>query len=788
VSPSPLRALRKARAWLRAEWAFPRVRLRRRRFSPLLSAAAIISITLALASSCRTVPRSQPTGPDRPPAVRPPIAQRASPSPEAQAVEANLEKPIVRVGLLTEVGRASLSADGGLVVRGRVSAQDPLRDIKVQRATFTGLSPAASTRTFRVQVASLADLATAQDTARRAQTAVNAESVVQWNAETRSNQVRVGGLATREEAQVLLGKLHMAGFPGGWIVEEGGAALSGRLRLVETGDELAVATIFPARAGDEIAVDGLPYRGLFEVRAAQGGGLTVVNVLNLEDYLRGVVPNELSPTAFGHLEALKAQAVAARTYVLRNLGQFAARGYDICATPTCQVYRGRSTEHPLSDQAVLETRGLAASHRGQLINALYTSTCGGHTEQGSNIFDGEPTPYLVGVSCAPEREAWASLRTTTLPAALGDEPGLNRDAALLVALGVLEPRQYSAAGVTGMATEAELRGWVTRLVAALDRKGCPSPVNDGLARRGAFFHHLVASLCWEERGQRLLAPGDADYLLSVEDRAELVREPERIAVATLVQEGVLSLFPDNTVRPGATTTRSQAVTSLARAALAMKPPGLVSAEFRGMAAGGVIVREGEDEPERTYPVDPGVRLFRALDGSRLAASELDLAAGDKVRFVLHNGRVSYLEAEQSLLGASADRTSKVYRWEVRSTPGDLAKTMARFGSVGAVKDVQPRRYGVSGRVIELAVIGSEGEMPLRGLRVRWGLGLRENLFVIDRERDAQGNVRRFVFTGKGWGHGVGLCQVGAFGMAQSGSTYDRILRHYYSGITLARRY
>ena len=91
-------------------------------------------------------------------------------------------------------------------------------------------------------------------------------------------------------------------------------------------------------------------------------------------------------------------------------------------------------------------------------------------------------------------------------------------------------------------------------------------------------------------------------------------------------------------------------------------------------------------------------------------------------------------------------------------------------------------------MIEAAIVGSDGELILDGLRVRWGLGLRENLFVVDRERSATGAVERFVFTGKGWGHGVGLCQVGAFGMAQSGSTYDRILRHYYTGIALAKAY
>jgi stage II sporulation protein D len=120
------------------------------------------------------------------------------------------------------------------------------------------------------------------------------------------------------------------------------------------------------------------------------------------------------------------------------------------------------------------------------------------------------------------------------------------------------------------------------------------------------------------------------------------------------------------------------------------------------------------------------------------------------------------------------------------TPEEVARSISRYGSVGTVRDIVPRRLGVSGRVIEGAIVGSDGELVLRGLQVRWGLGLRENLFVIDRELDAAGHVRRFVFTGKGWGHGVGLCQVGASGMAQAGATYDKILRHYYRGITLAQ--
>ena len=144
----------------------------------------------------------------------------------------------------------------------------------------------------------------------------------------------------------------------------------------------------------------------------------------------------------------------------------------------------------------------------------------------------------------------------------------------------------------------------------------------------------------------------------------------------------------------------------------------------------------------------------------------------------------YLEAEQSRKGAAADHTSRYYNWEVRMSPADVAAAIARYGSVGKVRDIVPRRLGVSGRVVELEVVGAQGQLDLKGLRVRWGLGLRENLFVIDRETGPRGEVERFVITGKGWGHGVGLCQVGAFGMAQAGARFDDILKHYYTGVSL----
>jgi stage II sporulation protein D len=154
--------------------------------------------------------------------------------------------------------------------------------------------------------------------------------------------------------------------------------------------------------------------------------------------------------------------------------------------------------------------------------------------------------------------------------------------------------------------------------------------------------------------------------------------------------------------------------------------------------------------------------------------------------VAQEGRVVYLEAEQPRMGPASDRGSRYFRWELRLSPADVARGVARYGSVGEVKDVQVRRLGVSGRVVEVAVRGTLGELPLRGLKIRWGLGLRENLFVVDRELREDGSVGQFVFTGKGWGHGVGLCQVGAHAMAQAGASFEQILKHYYTGVALER--
>lgn len=143
------------------------------------------------------------------------------------------------------------------------------------------------------------------------------------------------------------------------------------------------------------------YHGIFELTPKNEETFFLVNTVDLENYLKGVVPNEM-PVRFG-LEALKAQAIAARNYVLMPRTR-TYKEFDVDDSVASQVYFGANSETDLSNRAVKETEGLVALYNWDLILALYCSTAGGYTENYENafsepktkIFPANPKPYLQG--------------------------------------------------------------------------------------------------------------------------------------------------------------------------------------------------------------------------------------------------------------------------------------------------------------------------------------------------------------------------------------------------------
>lgn len=125
------------------------------------------------------------------------------------------------------------------------------------------------------------------------------------------------------------------------------------------------------------------YRGSLEIRPAENG-LTVINELPIEQYLYGVVPAEM-PVSFPE-EALKAQAVAARSYLLTQLGNYASYGFDVLDGQSSQMYQGYDGEKPASSMAVDATKGLVLTYRDRPVEAFFHSSSGGYTENSEDVW------------------------------------------------------------------------------------------------------------------------------------------------------------------------------------------------------------------------------------------------------------------------------------------------------------------------------------------------------------------------------------------------------------------
>ena len=484
----------------------------------------------------------------------------------------------------------------------------------------------------------------------------------------------------------------------------------GRLLVLPTTTKVRIEP-----SGAVIEIDNRRYRGSITVFGNSRNTFSVVNELPMEDYLLGVVPNELSPTTFGELEALKAQAVAARTYILRNLGQYKDEGYDICATDMCQVYLGAGTEDPLATRAVAETRGVIATYGGQPINALYSSTCGGRTESSENIF-GEKLPYLVSTVCQykhPEPLPFTSSR------AFPDW----KDAVLTVA------------GVSNFSDARRFMG--------LPGQGEPPSMD--VTELATFIRQSFYPA--------VRATSDRSFL---------------------TEQGILP--------PSGTLPAKELLFRLIekKAAFEWQQGVLISWD-------GATMKLMVNGQPKEFTLSPDAPIYQRVGDEKLALSQGSWIGGELMDFRAVDGAIRMLAYRENFANPAADRYSRVALWQTHKTRQELDTA---FGSlkIGDLQDVHVVERGPSERPVNTEIVGSSGRRPVGALRLRSLLGLRDSLFSFDIERNARGEIIGMMFFGRGWGHGVGMCQVGAYGMALDGATYDQILKTYYNGIELKKLY
>ena len=727
---------------------------------PLLSSALLL-LLLLLGVSCRPVPEPETLPPVPGPPASPPSAVEPAepltplPAPTVPPPPVQRQVPLtVRVGLYTDLGEVrfdccavDLQASAGDAV---VAVHHPLVVEPDAGTTRPGV--------FRLQVAALHDGEQAAALATRLQRDSGLPAEALLDAESGLFRVRVGRFATRAEAERARRPLATLGVADSWVVAEGGGVGDPALVLRQGRERRRI----PGRWLSVVAIDGSPvplgdrrFRGRVLVYLNDRGTLNVIDETLLEDYLRGVVPREMGPDAYPQLEALKAQAVAARTYALRNLGEFDQEGYDICATPRCQVFGGVGAEHPLSDRAVEETAGQVLLWHGEPIDALYSSTCGGHTEDVGTVFPlKRGLPYLKGVPCVEQGTSTidGGAPGAPFPAAVTHRllPGGSDAAALgarLTSLAALGGLPTDAVGSLDSVDAAAVRRYVSRLLdLSLDSR---------LFVAGPDLAYLLESppADWSEQDRRLAAlfvklglqRGDARVLSSQEQEMLLLRLAEYLHLVQRETASFLSVTQDRRLE----------------------------------------VKEEEEGSRRTLALPADLATYRRLAGETQPGA-LSLLPGDRLELLWSGKRLLALVQEVDPQGVAFDRTSKWSSWQRFRSDAQLSAMVAERFPGFRLRTFQVLERGVSGRVGKIRLIGQDGTSELvEGLAVRWTLDLPDTLFTA-RHLDPPGGEPGWLFNGRGLGHGVGLCQVGSYGMAMRGHDYREILLHYYTGVQLGR--
>jgi stage II sporulation protein D len=726
------------------------------------------AILLALLAGCAgstpapvapaPTPKSQPA-PSRPANALTPVA----------SLPRTIAEPRIRVGLLSDQSTVSFprTSDGYYLV----SDKGP----SLLRRGFTATAPLANAPVrYAVQVSAISDQSSAQTLVEKIRTETKLRTDTVFDVANGQYKVIAGDFASSEAATPVRSNLTERGYGKDLLIVRRPSDQPFERRIVvidDEGDQFTfdgpALTVMPATA-ETLLVDRQPYRSSVRLFINARGLLNVINELNFEEYLYGVVPSEMGPSIYDEVEALKAQAVAARTYAFRNLRQFESEGYDICPGPACQAYKGFAVEHDLSTRAVRETAGLIVTTGGKPVDTLYSATCGGETSDVATMFPGRNDAHLKRVKCV-------ELEMLTL-AGRADSGLLSAqqvDARLFIALAELkEASGWSARDVSNATVAAmHLAGWTEM----------PQPL-PASSRRGDVLEYLAAMMGLGHAGRVLTMPEDRRYFFPQTGNPEAV---QYLVASFLTKYGIEPTQYIDRVSLDQAMPREELYALLL--SWVREHNVLTNAEGKILKLDGRRVTLKQKGETSAHNLPAGIPVFRKLGDRFQEYARVPVLVGDRMTILLSPAKTAVAAIVQANYdGAAFDRTSSFSNWTRSYRADELVPAINRRQPITQLVDIRPVTIDASKRVAELEVTAEGGrKFMLRGLPIRWSLNVPDNLFVYDKTRDPDG-VDRYTFYGKGWGHGTGMCQVGAYGMAFRGWTFDRILRHYYTGVEVTK--
>ncbi|MEO8215776.1 MAG: SpoIID/LytB domain-containing protein [Acidobacteriota bacterium] len=674
-----------------------------------------------------------------------------------------IPEPTIRVGLSSDQDRASFPRiEGGYLIRSDAGSASMMRGFSVEAPL------AGATTQYAVQVVTITDKESTAASAERLRAQISDRvDIVPGAANYR---IIAGSFPTEEAARPLRQQLADLGYPSDMFIIKRPSEQPFKKAMMLVDDEGNHQTIegqsllvLPA-SKDTVTIGEKAYRGGARLTANSRGLINVINELNLEDYVRGVIPNEMGSKVYDELEALKAQALAARTYAVNRMGDFRSEGYDICSTPACQVYGGFSTEEEMSNEAVKQTQGLVITYGGKPIDALFTSTCGGETSDVGVMFPGRNEPYLKAV-----RDVELDLQKLNGRQNSGLLSQTEMHSHIFAAMAGLRPgSSWSASDVAEVVRAASA-------LAGVPIDGVAAPRS---SRRGDVLSYLSDVWGLADKSNVLVLPESRTYYFpqSPNDGAAYA------AAAFLVKFGIV---------PSQNIDKIDLSVAMPRDELgALMYSWLKEHEAISETAGKIHGVEGRAVSLKvagktsSFSLPAGIPMMREMQERYQEYASLPFLVGDRATIIQRQGAPVALIVQANYDGASFDRTSSFANWTRSYRSDDLVKSIARRTPLKSLKELTILSTDPSHRVKELRVVPVSGEpFVLKGLPIRWSLNVPDNLFVFTKSTDPDG-MERYTFFGKGWGHGVGMCQVGAYGMALIGRKADEIIKHYYSGVEI----
>ncbi len=678
-----------------------------------------------------------------------------------------------RVGLDTQNLEWIVSLEGGGDVCDR--AGKPLMKVAAGekvRIWWDSRGEADPTDEFRVQVGGPASLEAAEAIMKRLRELGEHPERVRVS-DGGTWRVLTGRFETAEAAEPILQKLMATGFDELWVSTEKRPGKPRKGRALYAITERYERRALPSNGvsfrplGELTTVVGKGrYRGRIEIYPNAQGRLTVMNRVELETYLRGVVPKEMGAWEFPSIEALKAQAVAARTYAVANRGKRAKEGFDLLDTVADQVYGGRDGEQNLTDRAIEETRGLVAMHGGQPIQALFMANSGGATVDNRYVFGGGATPYLQPATNYLPKASTLMFKGAAAP--LGDQGWLSLELLRLAAADLIPAAWLEPERMAQPLRMTDLKGPVEALAAHLSLR-----VPQVRAAQGKeLFLWMARSLDFDQvvRGQERVQ--DATYFLP--DLG--LKSEDHLLAGFLARRGLVppSLWKN------AVPTLGQGLQVLGKLWQELEP--LELSEGTLLKDGQVRVKNGGPGP---LALAPSVFLAEEAPGGSLRlVGESAIQVGDRIRWISRGGGSRLLVRRLDPDGASLDRYNPTAHWKQDVKEADLLARLQQRTGAHSLRGLE-LQHNDQGRVLELTVRDNEGRaFRFTGMRIRGLLGLKDNVFNFI-QTGTRPN-RRWTFYGRGWGHGVGMDQTGAYGYAMEGWTFDQILKHYYRGIELKK--